>query len=136
MTFEDVAAFAPMSATMVGIGLIDTVKELEEYIRDNIDTYSIIRQTEKGNERIYINPSILSVRITEGYPYIANAYSLWLKYEDKEEELRYGVMRKDDVFTCADAMVTLQDFYFSNGALHYDFEFNDKFAVMYNYELN
>ena len=136
LTIEDVAAFAPLfSAAMVGIDPVDTVKEFEEYIRQNIDTYSIVRLTENGSERIYIKPSITSIRITEGYPYIAKAYSLWLKYEDKEEELRYGAEREGDVFTIPDSVATLDDFYFSSGALHYDLVFNEKFSVVYNYEL-
>lgn len=134
LTFDDVSMFAPMSATATHIDPVDTIKELEEYIRENINTYSIYRQTENGSERIYIKPSILSVKITEGYPYIAKAYSFWLKYEGKDDEVRYGALREGNRFTFPDSKVTLNDFYYSNGALHYELSFNEKFSVVYNYE--
>lgn len=129
LTLEDISSFIPSFGAS-----IETVKDFENFLKENIETYSIVRQTENGSEKIHIKPSILSVRITEGHPYMKNAYSLWLKYEDKEEEVRYGVVRNGNVFTCPDSMAEVADFYYSEGELHYDLEFNDKFSIVYNFQ--
>ncbi len=130
LTLDDIASLVPiMSASSV-----KTVKDFENFLKENIETYSIERLTENGREEVHIRPSILSVRITEGYPYMENAYSLWVKSEWKEKEVCYGVVRNGDVFTCPDSMAEVVDFYYSEGELHYDLELNDKFSIVYNFQ--
>ena len=130
---EDVSAFIPT----VGVGSdVKSIKGFEQMLKDNIDKYSIDRLTENGRERIYLKTKLVSIRITEGYPYLENAYSIWLKYEGKDEEMRYGVLRDCNTFTCVDSNALIQEFYFAKGMLHYDLEFNDKFSVVYDYKIN
>jgi hypothetical protein len=129
LTLDDIRGFIPVGSS------IETVKDFENLLRENIETYYIERLTESGlSERMHIRPSILSVRITEGHPYMTNAYSLWLKSEFEEKEVCYGVIRNGDVFTCPDPMIEFIDFYYSGGKLHYDLEFNDKFSIVYNFK--
>ena len=133
ITLEDIDTFVPM---MLPNGpKVESVKDFEKMLKDYIDTYWIEKHTPNGNERIYLKTKLVSIRITEGYPYLENAYSIWLKYEDKEEEMRYGVVRDGNTFTCPDSKALIQEFYFSDGMLHYDLEFNDKFSVVYDYKI-
>lgn len=134
ITLDDIDSFVP---TLIPNGpKVESIKDFEKMLKDYIDTYSIEKHTPNGNERIYLKTKLVSIRITEGYPYLENAYSIWLKYEGKEEEMRYGVLRDGNTFTCPDSKALIQEFYFSDGMLHYDLEFNDKFSVVYDYKIS
>ena len=133
ITLADVSSFIPPIGEYSNI---KTVKEFEEMLIDNINTYCIYRHTENGNERIYLKPSILSVRVMKdnSEEEQTNRYSLWLKYEDEEGALQYDAVREGETFIFADSLAPT-DFYFSNGMMHYNLEFNEKFAVVYNYAI-
>ena len=130
---EDLSAFIP--ASVISKYKVESIKDFENMLKENIDTYFIyIQKPESSIERVYIKPKFDSIRVVEGYPYVANAYSFYLKSEG--QEFRYGMFCDDNVFTSADSILDLQEFYFSNGALHYELEFNEKFSIVYNYKLN
>ena len=132
LKLEDLSAFIPNS--VVTKYKIESIEDFENMLKDNIDTYYVYKQTEGGIEQVYIKPKFDSIRVTEGYPYVANAYSFYLKSE--AQEFRYGMVLVDNhVFACADSKVDLGKFYFSKGEFHYEFEFNEKFSIVYNYKL-
>lgn len=133
---EDIDEFIPMFPAEVGSPSIKTVADFEKWLKDNLDEYTIVRHTENGNKRIALKP-IKSIRITEGYPYIAHAFSLWIKtdIEGEEKELRYGAVCEENKFIPSDERIIADCFYFEKGALHYDFALNEKFTIVYNFEL-
>ena len=134
LTFEELSSLVPMGAVGEDNHPIDTINELEQCIAENIDTYSVILQTENGSERVFIKPNILSLRAAEGNPYVANGYSLWLTFADREGEYCYGAKREGDSFTFADAYAP-NDFYFSDAEFHQELMLHEKFSIVYNYRL-
>lgn len=135
LSFEDVASLVPTGAVVDGNNLVDTVTELEEYIATNIDSYSVVVHAETGNERIFIKPKVLSLRVTEGNPYVANGYSLWLTYAEQDGEFCYGAKKEGETFIFVDAYAP-NDFYFSKAEFHQELMLNEKFSIIYNYRLN
>ena len=132
ITLDDISSFVPSSVTG---HKIDSVKDFENLLKENIDTYFIERRTENGRERIPLKTSILSVKITEGNPYVAHAYTLWISCENQENPYQVPALRDGDTFTIADSLSSFPDFYYADGAIHYDLQFNEKFSVVYNYKL-
>ena len=128
MTLNDVSAFVPIFPA------ITTVKEFEDCIRDNIDTYSIERLTENGRERLYLKPEISWVKIKGNNPYIADGYFVILKYYSEEYERSWGAKKEENRFVFENPSAP-EDFYFSNGELCYELRFNEKFAVVYHYKV-
>lgn len=127
LTIDDLSSFIPMGRS------IGSVKEFENFLIENINDYNIFRHTQNGTERIYLKPAITSIRITENYlSSSSNAYSVWLK-SDVSEEVCYGCERKEDYFSVLDFDKKIAEIYFSDGALHYELELNEKFAVVYDY---
>lgn len=134
ITLADISSFLP--AGYAGYD-ITSVGDFKDFLKENIDVYSIMRQTESGTERIYLRTPISVVKITEGNPYVANAYSLWLTYIDDvdAQPYCYPVKRDKDTFVSADSLASIPKFYYQNGALHYDFALNEKFTIVYNYRI-
>ncbi len=132
LAFEDIAQFVPMSAIAVGKNPIDTIKEFEDYLRDNLDTYSIIQKNNGRNERIYLAPKYDSI------------------FVKTDEIISVGIM-KDGVltyeeYTCTKKYYTNSTVYlteneiftFSDNTITYDFPFplesSNSFVVVYNYK--
>lgn len=58
LKIEDLSPFIP---SMLSSESIDTIKKFEDFLRDNIDTYSIVRNNNGVNERISLAPKYHSI---------------------------------------------------------------------------
>lgn len=121
LKIEDLGDFIPAS---IGADAIDSIEAFEVFLRNNIETYSIVQKTENGRKTIYLKPSILSVKIVRRWDLGA---SLVIK-KDTDEFTYSCVIKGNHIFSSIS-----EELYFEENALHYDLRFNDKFAVVYNY---
>ena len=89
-------------------------------LKDNLGQYSIIVTTADGMERVYFDPVIKSIALTEDT----------LTLDTKNGVIFYEYTLNDNVIEC-DAQY---EFYFKNGQFHYEIELIDKFIVVYNFK--
>lgn len=113
---DDLSPFIPMGSE------IKSIDDFENFIRNNIDNYSIIRLTENGRERIFVKTNISAVKISESTITITR----------NGEQSSFNYTRDGDTFSTTDLNET---FYFSDGSIRYNLEFNEKFSVVYNYKI-
>lgn len=113
---DDLSPFIPMGSE------IKSIDDFENFIRNNIDNYSIIRLTENGQERIFVKTNISAVKISESVITITR----------NGEQSSFNYTRNGDTFSTKDLNET---FYFSDGSIRYNLEFNEKFSVVYNYKI-
>lgn len=116
LKIEDLNAFLPAFSAEE----IDSVKDFENFLRENFETYSIVRLTENGSEKVYLKTDITSVK--------ADETTFTVRKGDTENA--YAYTRDGDAFLTD----LTDDFYFSQGEFHYELRFNEKFAVVYNYK--
>ncbi len=126
---EDLSPFIPYIPSSEPI---DTIKKFEDFLCDNLGTYSIVQNINGTNERVYLAPKY---------------YSIFVK---TDEIISLGIM-KDGVLTYEEytytrkaytnSTVYLTDneiFTFSNNTMTYDFSFplepSNSFVVIYNYK--
>lgn len=113
---DDLSPFIPRGTE------IKSINDFENLIRNNIDNYSIIRLTENGQERIFVKTNISAVKISES--------TITITRNGKQSSFNYT--RDGDTFSTTDLNET---FYFSDGSIRYNLEFNEKFSVVYNYKI-
>lgn len=116
LTLEDVSSLIPLLQAKD----IQSISDLEKFIRDNIHEYSIVRATENGNEKISTAP-LKSLLFSETQVTISSP--------DGETTQTFNYIRKDNVFTLDNG----REFYFSKGQFHYDLELSEGFTLVYNY---
>ena len=132
LTMDDLRAFIPASSTTATTPP-KTIAEFEQFLLDNVNTYTITKQTEDG-----LNATVTTIPLKTPYKYI-------LVDDCKEEEygdyilypyqgwFGYGFTVDENGFYLS--AQTSDAFYVKNGGLHYDLSFNDKFSVVYNFEI-
>lgn len=113
---DDLSPFIPRGTE------IKSIDDFEKFIRNNIDNYSINRLTENGQERIFVKTNISAVKISESTITITR----------NGEQSSFNYTRDGDTFSTTDLNET---FYFSDGSIRYNLEFNEKFSVVYNYKI-
>ena len=129
LKIEDLSTFIPSISLSEPIG---TIKEFEDFLCDNIDTYSIVRNNNGVNERISLAPKY---------------HSIFVK---TDEIIMVGIMKEGSVVyeeytytkkNYGGSIVYLTDneiFTFSNNTMTYDFSFplepSNSFVVIYNYK--
>ena len=131
LTIEDLSAFIP-SSIMIDGKTVNTIKDFEDLLHDNLDTYSIVQNVNGTNERIFLAPKY---------------YSIFLKTDDI---ISVGIMN-DGILTYEEYSYTKknyedrieyltdnENFTFSNNTMTYDFSFplepTNSFVVIYNYK--
>ena len=129
ITMDDIDSFIPFGYT----DKIKSIRDFEKFLTENVETYYIYQSTENGTKRVDLKPTIESIRITKGFAVMEDGYSVWIVYEDTEEEKCFGATREGDVFTFINHPD--QGCYFKSGALHYEQEWNEKFSVVYTYKI-
>lgn len=115
LTLEDLSRFIPP----VGYD-IKTVADFEKILKDNLEQFSITVTTADGWERVYFDPVIKSIALTEDT----------LTLDTKNGVKFYEYTLNDNVIEC-DAQY---EFYFEKGKFHYEIELIDKFIVVYNFK--
>ena len=115
-TAKDLSPFIPRGTE------IKSINDFENFIRNNIDNYSINRLTENGQERIFVKTNISAVKISESTITITR----------NGEQSSFNSTRDGDIFSTTDLNET---FYFFDGSIRYNLEFNEKFSVVYNYKI-
>ena len=117
LTIEDLSSFIPI----FGVGSdVKTVADFEKMLKDNLEQYSITVTTADGWERVYFDPVIKSIALTEDT----------LTLDTKNGVKFYEYTLNDNVIEC-DAKY---EFYFEKGKFHYEIELIDKFIVVYNFK--
>ena len=110
---EDMSTFIPMGYK------INSIKEFEKMLLDNIDEYSINIQSSSGVKRVYLKTDIKSIKITDK--------SIILTKDNEIKTLEYE--KQGDKYVSGE-----YEFYFSKGRICYDLVFNDKFKAVYRYK--
>ena len=121
LQIEDLANFMPMAAAFPGGKLPQSVDEFEDFLLEYVDSYSIIRQTENGQERVFLKTEIVSVTLSESV--------LTVKTQDGETDYPYT---KDGNRYVTDTDFT---FYFEKGEFRYDLAFTENFSAVYHYSI-
>lgn len=121
LQIEDLANFMPMAAAFPDGKLPQSVDEFEDFLLEYVDSYSIIRQTENGQERVFLKTEIVSVTLSESV--------LTVKTQDGETDYPYT---KE-----GNRYVTDTDFafYFEKGEFRYDLAFTENFSAVYHYSI-
>ena len=121
LQIQDLANFMPMAAAFPGGELPQSVEEFENFLLENAETYSFIRQTKRGAERVFLKTEIVSVTLSESV--------LTVKTQDGETDYPYT---KE-----GNRYVTDTDFafYFEKGEFRYDLAFTENFSAVYHYSI-
>lgn len=131
LKIEDLNNFLPSSIMLDGKS-VKTIKEFENLLRDNLDTYSIVHNNNGVNERIYLAPKYHSIIVkTDEILSVGIMNDGVLTYED------YTYTKKD--YTNSTVYLTENEiFTFSENTMTYDFSFplepSNSFVVIYNYK--
>ena len=121
LQIQDLANFMPMAAAFPGGELPQSVDEFEDFLLEYVDSYSIIRQTENGQERVFLKTEIVSVTLSESV--------LTVKTQDGETDYPYT---KEGNRYVTDTDFT---FYFEKGEFRYDLAFTENFSAVYHYSI-
>lgn len=121
VNMEDLASFVPAAAVLSDGKLPQSVEEFENFLLENAETYSFIRQTKRGAERVFLKTEIVSVTLSESV--------LTVKTQDGETDYTYT---KE-----GNRYVTDTDFafYFEKGEFRYDLAFTENFSAVYHYSI-
>ncbi len=117
---EDLSAFVPMGMS----AQVSSVKDLENLIKKNLDTYSIQKHTENGTERIYLKNEIESVEF-------GNFYKAEIEIGGRELVGEY--YGTGDAYTVSWEGGS-QTFYFRDKKMYYSIEFIEGFEIRYMYQ--
>ncbi len=121
VNMEDLASFVPAAAVLSDGKLPQSVEEFENFLLEYVDSYSIIRQTENGQERVFLKTDIVSVTLSESV--------LTIKTQDGETDYPYT---KEGNRYVTDTDFT---FYFEKGEFRYDLAFTENFSAVYHYSI-
>ncbi len=123
LTIADLATWIPMGAT------VNSIKELENLIKENLDTYSIIQNSESGQTRIYLKNELQSITFLENnqatvvYKGETHTVSATLQPEFENERFIVGNARE------------AKQFYFEDGYVYYSIEIDPKgFGIKYIFD--
>ena len=121
LQIQDLANFMPMAAAFPGGELPQSVEEFENFLLENAETYSFIRQTKRGAERVFLKTDIVSVTLSESV--------LTVKTQNGETDYPYT---KEGNRYVTDTDFT---FYFEKGEFRYDLAFTENFSAVYHYSI-
>ena len=133
LKMDDLRAFIPAHSSTTATTPPKTIAEFEQFLLDNVDTYTLTKQAEDG-----LNATVTTIPLKTPYKYI-------LVEDSKEEECGDYILHPYKNYFIGNFTVDENGFYVSaqssevfyvkNGGLHYDLSFNDKFSVVYNFEI-
>ena len=130
LIFADIAQFVPASPTVVGENSIDTIEEFENYIRDNIKSFTF--EKEQNGEWVTID-----ARAKDSIKFVrTNDFGTHMIVKMDGEEKEYSTVTKGQhTHTSCPEIRFIGCYKEDKRKVAYSIELIDKFAILYIYEL-
>ncbi len=122
VTIEDLASFIPAGAQ------ISSVEELENLIKQSLDTYSIVKNEDGQQKRIYLKNELQSITFLE-----SEQATVVYKGESHTVRANAAVGYEQERFIVGNAYET-KLFYYEDGYVYYSISIADGFAIEYIFE--
>lgn len=129
LTMNDLLAFLPTNPMGTAPMPPKTVEEFEQYLLDNLNTYTLTNTSVDGEKSIPLKTPYAYILVAnsqkeEDGEYILYPYQGWIGNAFTANE--------NGFFVSSNAT---QEFYVENGELRYDLPFNEKFSAVYHFEI-
>ncbi len=122
VTMEELASFIPAGMQ------ISSVEELESVIKNNLDTYSFIKNENGQQKRIYLKNELQSITFLQN-----NQATVVYKGESRTVNANLLTEYEEERFIVGNQYET-KPFYYEDGYVYYAISFTENFAIRYIFD--